>query len=150
MRSERPGQRLRFAAVLLTLPLFASGINYCLINELTGLPPCVVGTEGPECTEHSDGPASDHHLDGDARRAPTSPQPSGATHPCCSSLVDIDVPKVIELASAQPAPAAAVLVETSATVLLPAFWHGRQSVPTERILPSLHRSPSASRAPPLT
>lgn len=144
MRSERPGQRL------LTLPLFASGINYCLINELTGLPPCVVGTEGPECPEHSDGLVSDHHLDGDAHGAPTNSQPSGATHPCCSSLVGIVVPKLIGLTAAPPAPAAAVLIESSVTVLWPASWNGRHAIHTERILPSLHRSPSSPRAPPLS
>ena len=150
MRGVRPKQRLRFVTALVALPLFVGGINYCLINELAGLPPCGVGTQGQECPEHSHSAAPSHHHGG-VPAAPASPQPSGATHPCCTSLVGVVVPKLMGPAAAQPATVAAVLVQATAPLPQATSWYGRRhGVPTEHVLPSLHRSPSAPRAPPLS
>ena len=146
MRGMGPRQRLRFVTVLIVLPLFMSGISYCLINEFTGSPPCGARTEGPACSEHSNGALPSHHHDG----APTRPPPSGSTHPCCTSLVGVVVLKPFGPATTQSEQAAAVLVQANATLLHATSWHGRHAIPTERISSSLHRSPSATRAPPLS
>lgn len=145
MTGMKPKQTLRFAAVLVALPLYLGGINYCLFSELARLPHC--GGDG-ECTEHQAGAMPSHHAG--ASGAPKSRHPSGATYPCCISLVGVVVPKPMGPASTHFASSAAVLAETSPTLLPQVSWNGHGIIPTERPSPSLHRSPSAPRAPPLS
>ena len=152
MGGMRPKRTLRFATVLVALPLYLGGINYCLFGELARLSHCADG----ECTEHQDGATHPHqegvthqHQDG-ARGAPTSGHPAGTAHPCCTTLVGVVVPKVIGPTSSQLASSDAILAEASATMLPSVSWNDLRIILKERPSPSLHRCPSAPRAPPLS
>lgn len=149
MRGVGIKQRFRFVTALVALPLFVGSINYCLINEVSGLPPCGVDSADAGCPGHAHGASEPMHHHGAQRQAPASHQPTGAPHPCCTSLVSVVAPKVMGSAG-QSTITPVVLIQATEAPLHAASWYGRNVVPTERVLPLFKRSPSAPRAPPLS